>query len=247
MTRMIKVGVIGCRGRMGVEVVRAVEAAEDLALVAAVDAGDDYGPLTDADVVVEFTVPSATMANVRWCVDHGLDVVVGTTGFDSDRLATVQGWVADGRSRVLIASNFSIGSILMMRFAELAAPYFESVEIVELHHPDKVDAPSGTAATTARRIAAARAAAGVAPSPDATETDPLGARGATIEGVHVHSVRQRGLFANQEVRLGNEGEQLVITENGFARSAYMPGVLAAVRGIKDLPPFTFGIEGILGL
>ena len=244
---MIKVGVIGCRGRMGVEVVRAVEAAEDLALVAAVDAGDDYGPLTDADVVVEFTVPSATMANVRWCVDHGLDVVVGTTGFDSDRLATVQGWVADGRSRVLIASNFSIGSILMMRFAELAAPYFESVEIVELHHPDKVDAPSGTAATTARRIAAARAAAGVAPSPDATETDPLGARGATIEGVHVHSVRQRGLFANQEVRLGNEGEQLVITENGFARSAYMPGVLAAVRGIKDLPPFTFGIEGILGL
>lgn len=244
---MIKVGVIGCRGRMGVEVVRAVEAAEDLALVAAVDAGDDYGPLTDADVVVEFTVPSATMANVRWCVDHGLDVVVGTTGFDSDRLATVQGWVADGRSRVLIASNFSIGSILMMRFAELAAPYFESVEIVELHHPDKVDAPSGTAATTARRIAAARAAAGVAPSPDATETDPLGARGATIEGVHVHSVRQRGLFANQEVRLGNEGEQLVITENGFARSAYMPGVLAAVRAIKDLPPFTFGIEGILGL
>lgn len=244
---MIKVGVIGCRGRMGVEVVRAVEAAEDLALVAAVDTGDDYGPLTDADVVVEFTVPSATMANVRWCVDHGLDVVVGTTGFDSDRLATVQGWVADGRSRVLIASNFSIGSILMMRFAELAAPYFESVEIVELHHPDKVDAPSGTAATTARRIAAARAAAGVAPSPDATETDPLGARGATIEGVHVHSVRQRGLFANQEVRLGNEGEQLVITENGFARSAYMPGVLAAVRGIKDLPPFTFGIEGILGL
>lgn len=244
---MIKVGVIGCRGRMGVEVVRAVEAADDLALVAAVDAGDDYGPLTDADVVVEFTVPSATMANVRWCVDHGLDVVVGTTGFDSDRLATVQGWVADGRSRVLIASNFSIGSILMMRFAELAAPYFESVEIVELHHPDKVDAPSGTAATTARRIAAARAAAGVAPSPDATETDPLGARGATIEGVHVHSVRQRGLFANQEVRLGNEGEQLVITENGFARSAYMPGVLAAVRGIKDLPPFTFGIEGILGL
>lgn len=244
---MIKVGVIGCRGRMGVEVVRAVEAADDLALVAAVDAGDDYGPLTDADVVVEFTVPSATMANVRWCVDHGLDVVVGTTGFDSDRLATVQGWVADGRSRVLIASNFSIGSILMMRFAELAAPYFESVEIVELHHPDKVDAPSGTAATTARRIAAARAAAGVAPSPDATETDPLGARGATIEGVHVHSVRQRGLFANQEVRLGNEGEQLVITENGFARSAYMPGVLAAVRAIKDLPPFTFGIEGILGL
>ncbi len=244
---MIRVGVIGCKGRMGVEVVRAVEAADDLVLVGAVDAGDDYTPLLDADVVVEFTVPSATMANVRWCVDHGRDVVVGTTGFDEDRLATVRSWVAGGTSRVLVASNFSIGSILMMRFAELAAPYFESVEIVELHHPDKVDAPSGTAATTARRIAAARAAAGVSPSPDATETDPLGARGATIEGVHVHSVRQRGLFANQEVRFGNEGEQLVITENGFARSSYMPGVLAAVRGLKDLPGFTFGIEGLLGL
>lgn len=244
---MIKVGVIGCRGRMGVEVCRAVEAAPDLDLVAAVDAGDDFAPLGAADVIVEFTVPRSTMANIQWCVEHGLDVVVGTTGFDEERLATVRGWLHGRGSRVLIASNFSIGSILMMRFAELAAPYFESVEIIESHHPDKVDAPSGTAATTARRIAAARAAAGVAASPDATETDPLGARGASIDGVHVHAVRQRGLFANQEVRLGNEGEQLVITENGFARSAYMPGVLAAVRGIGSLTGFTFGIEGLLGL
>ena len=141
---MIKVGVIGCRGRMGVEVCRAVEAAPDLQLVAAVDVGDDFAPLAEADVAVEFTVPRVTLSNVRWCIDHGLDVVVGTTGYDEERLETVRGWLEGRASRVLIASNFSIGSILMMRFAELAAPYFESVEIVELHHPDKVDAPSGT-------------------------------------------------------------------------------------------------------
>lgn len=232
---------------MGVEVCRAVEAAPDLELVAAVDAGDDFTPLRAADVVVEFTVPDATMDNIRWCIQHDVDVVVGTTGFDDERLNQVRAWLEGRSSRVLIASNYSIGSILMMEFSRQAAPYFESVEIIELHHPNKVDAPSGTAATTARKIAAARAEAGLGAVPDATETDPLGARGATVDGIHVHAVRQRGLFANQEVHFGNPGEALTITANGFDRASYMPGVLTAVRGIKGLHGLTFGIESLLGL
>lgn len=244
---MLKVGVIGAKGRMGAEVCRAVEAAPDLELVAALDAGDDLAPLEAADVVVEFTVPAAVMDNLRWCVERGLDVVVGTTGFDDAKLDAVRGWLASSRSHVVIAANYSVGSLLMMRFAELAAPFFESVEIIELHHPNKVDAPSGTARATAARIAAARAAAGLAPVPDATEIDPDGARGASVQGIHVHSVRQRGLFANQEVRFGNEGEQLIVAENGFTRASYMPGVLAAVRAVRDLPGLTLGIESLLGI
>ncbi len=243
----MKVGVIGAKGRMGVEICKAVEAAPDMELVAAVDAGDDFTPLTGADAVVEFTVPKASMANIKWCVDHGLPVVVGTTGFDQPKLDEVRGWVEAAGGHAIIASNYSIGSLLMMRFAELAAPFFESVEIIELHHPNKVDAPSGTARTTAQKIAAARATAGLGPTPDATEDDPDGARGAKVDGIHVHSVRQRGLFANQEVRFGNEGEQLVIAENGFTRASYMPGVLAAVRAVRERPGLTLGIEGLLNL
>lgn len=232
---------------MGAEVCRAVEAADDLELVAALDAGDDLTPAEQADVVVDFTVPDSVMGNIAWCTERGLDMVVGTTGFDDARLDAVRAGLDGSDSHLVIASNFSIGSLLMMRFAELAAPHFESVEIVELHHPDKVDAPSGTARTTAVRIAAARREAGLGQTPDATRTDPDGARGASIEGVRVHSVRQRGLFANQEVRFGNDGEQLVITENGFTRASYMPGVLAAVRAVGDLPGLTVGIESLLGL
>lgn len=237
----------GARGRMGAEVCRAVEAAEGLELVAALDSGDDLTPAEQADVVVDFTVPDAVMGNIAWCTERGLHMVVGTTGFDDERLDAVRARLRGSDSHVVIASNFSIGSLLMMRFAELAAPHFESVEIIEAHHPDKVDAPSGTARTTAGRVADARRAAGLGDVPDATESDPEGARGATIDGVHVHSVRQRGLFANQEVRFGNEGEQLVITENGFTRASYMPGVLAAVRAVGDLPGLTLGIEALLGL
>lgn len=244
---MLKVAVIGSKGRMGVEVCRAIEAAPDLELVAAVDAGDDRTAVLDADVVVEFTVPSVTMDNIKWCVDNGLDVVVGTTGFDEAKLDTVRGWLDGTDVHAVIASNYSIGSLLMMKFAELAAPHFESVEIIECHHPMKVDAPSGTARTTAGRIAKARAAAGLGPTPDATEIDPDGARGANIDGIHVHAVRQRGLFANQEVRFGNEGEQLTIAENGFTRASYMPGVLAAVRAVREMPGLTLGIEALLGI
>ena len=243
----MKVGVIGAKGRMGAEVCRAVEASDDLTLVGAVDAGDDFSPLLDADVVVEFTVPDATLGNIAWCIEHGIDVVVGTTGFDDDKLDHVRQLLQGKGSRVLIASNYSIGAILMMEFARQAAPYFESVEIIELHHPNKVDAPSGTAATTARKIADARARAGLGPVPDATTHDPGNARGANVDGIHVHAVRQRGLFANQQVLFGNQGEALTITANSFERSCYMPGVLTAVRAIKGLTGLTLGIESLLGI
>ena len=244
---MLKVAVFGAKGRMGVEVCRAVEAADDLELVAALDAGEDRSPAAGADVVVDFTVPDAVMGNLEWCAAQGLHAVVGTTGITTERLETIRALYADGRANAIVASNYAVGSLLMMKFAEIAAPFFESVEIIELHHPNKVDAPSGTAVTTAGRIAAARAAAGLGATPDATELDPDGARGAKVDGISVHSVRQRGLFANQEVRFGNEGEQLVITENGFTRGAYMPGVLAAVRAVPTLPGVTVGIESLLGI
>lgn len=244
---MLKVAVFGARGRMGQEICRAVEGAEGLELVAALDIGDDRDAARGADVAIDFTVPDAVMGNVEWCTGQGIHLVVGTTGITPERLERIRELVAAGGANAVVASNYSIGSLLMMKFAEIAAPFFESVEIIELHHPMKVDAPSGTAVTTAGRIAAARAAAGVGPSPDATEIDPDGARGARIDGISVHSVRQRGLFANQEVRFGNEGEQLVITENGFTRGAYMPGVLAAVRAVPTLPGLTIGIESLLGI
>lgn len=244
---MLKVAVFGARGRMGQEICRAVEGAEGLELVAALDIGDDRDAARGADVAIDFTVPDAVMGNVEWCTGQGIHLVVGTTGITPERLERIRELVAAGGANAVVASNYSIGSLLMMKFAEIAGPFFESVEIIELHHPMKVDAPSGTAVTTAGRIAAARAAAGVGPSPDATEIDPDGARGARIDGISVHSVRQRGLFANQEVRFGNEGEQLVITENGFTRGAYMPGVLAAVRAVPTLPGLTVGIESLLGI
>ncbi|MEA5154611.1 4-hydroxy-tetrahydrodipicolinate reductase [Raineyella sp.] len=245
---MTTVAVFGANGRMGREVVAAVEAAPDLVLGATVDHGDDRGPVAAADVVVDFTVPDVVMGNLEWAISHGVHCVVGTTGFTPERLDTVRGWLAaHPGTNAIIASNFSIGALLMMKFAAEAARFYESVEVIELHHPDKVDAPSGTAVTTARRIAAARAAAGVAPSPDATASQLDGARGAVVDGVHVHSVRQRGLFAHQEVLLGNPGETLTIREDSMARTSYMTGVLAAVRAVGSRPGLTEGIEDLLGI
>lgn len=246
MARM-KVAVFGAKGRMGAEICRAVREAPDLELVAALDVGDDRDAAGAADVAIDFTVPDAVMANLEWCARNGVHAVVGTTGFTRDRLDQVGRWFAEGGCNAVVASNYAIGSLLMMRFAEIAAPFFESVEIIELHHPNKVDAPSGTAVTTAQRIARVRAESGCDPVPDATTQEVPGARGAEIDGIRVHAVRQRGLFANQEVRFGNEGEQLTIVENGFARSAYLPGILAAVRAVPGLPGLTVGIESILGL
>lgn len=250
MADVLEVGVLGSRGKVGSEVCRAVAAQPDLALVAQVDAGESLEALTagGARVVVDFTHPDAVMDNLRFCVAHGIHAVVGTTGFDDDRLATVRGWLTDAPGvGILVAPNFSIGAVLMMRFAAQAAPYFDSVEIVELHHPDKADAPSGTSARTARLIAEARRAAGSAPMPDATSTGLAGARGAEVEGVHVHSVRARGLLAHQEVVLGGVGETLTIRHDSLARSSFLPGVLAGVRAIPSRPGLTVGLEELLDL
>jgi 4-hydroxy-tetrahydrodipicolinate reductase len=243
---MISVAVLGARGRMGAEVCRAVEATDDLELVAAVDLGDDIASIAGASVAVDFTHPGAVMDNVTWCVEHGVHVVVGTTGFDEDRLAAVDKLVAAAPGvGVVIAPNFGIGAVLMMRFAAEAAVHFDSVEIIELHHPGKADAPSGTAARTAGLVAAARREAGLGPSPDATTTERDGARGATVDGVRVHAVRLAGLVAHQEVLLGGHGETLTIRHDSLDRSSFMPGVLLAVRAVGDRPGLTVGLEALL--
>jgi 4-hydroxy-tetrahydrodipicolinate reductase len=243
----MKVAVFGARGRMGMEVVRAVEAAAGLELVAAVDAGDDRSAAEAAEVVVDFTTPDAVMDNIAWCAGHGINVVVGTTGFDAERLASVRRVAEEAGVGVLVASNFSVGAVLMMHFSELAARFFESAEVIELHHPNKVDAPSGTARSTAARIAAGRAAAGLGPVPDATTQELPGARGAEVDGIRIHGVRLRGLIAHQEVLFGGEGETLTLRHDSLDRVSFMPGVIAAVRAVPGTKGLTIGIEGILGL
>jgi 4-hydroxy-tetrahydrodipicolinate reductase len=235
---------------MGSEVVRAVGAADDLEVVAALDDGDPLADLVDAGarVVVDFTRPHAVMDNLRFCIEQGIHCVVGTTGFDDDRLATVGEWLQRRPDvGVVIAPNFGIGAVLLMRFAQEAARFFPSVEIVELHHPGKVDAPSGTAARTARLVAEARRTADLPPAPDAT-TDALpGARGADVDGIPVHAVRLTGLVAHQEVLMGATGETLTLRHDSFDRTSFMPGVLLAVRGVAGRPGLTVGIESFLGL
>ncbi|HEY1920084.1 MAG TPA: 4-hydroxy-tetrahydrodipicolinate reductase [Streptosporangiaceae bacterium] len=245
---MIKVGVLGVKGRMGSTVAGAVAAADGMTVAAAVDAGDDREPLAGCDVVVDFTHPAEVMDNLRWCVGHGVDCVVGTSGFDEARLAELAGLLSDAPARVLVAANFSIGAVLMMHFATQAARFFESAEVVELHHPAKADAPSGTALRTASLIGEARASAALGPPPDATTSQVDGARGATVGDVHVHAVRLAGLVAHQEVLFGGHGEILTIRHDSLDRSSFMPGVLLAVRQITSLPPgLTVGIESLLGL
>ena len=245
---MTRVGVFGSRGRMGAEVCRAVDSAPDLELVAALDLGDDRTPAEAAEVIVDFTHPDAVMDNLSWCIDHGIHAVVGTTGFTDERLNHLRTILADHDGvGVLVAPNFSIGAVLMMRFAEQAAAFYESAEIIELHHPAKADAPSGTAANTARRIGAARNAAALGAPPDATEEELPGARGAQVDGIRVHGVRLRGLVAHQEVLFGAEGETLTIRHDSLDRVSFMPGVLAAVRAISTRPGLTVGIEPILGI
>lgn len=245
---MIKVGVFGAKGRMGSEVCRAVEGAEDLELVGGVDAGEDRSVLEGADVIVDFTRPDVVMDNLAWAIDHGIDTVVGTTGFSEERYDALRSRLAGHPGTgCLIAPNFGIGAVLMMHFAQEAARFFESVEIVELHHANKADAPSGTAATTAQKIAASRAQAGLGAVPDATAQQLDGARGATVDGIHVHSVRLPGLVAHQEVLLGSLGETLTIRHDSMDRVSFMAGVLTAVRAIGSRPGLTVGIEGLLGL
>ncbi|WP_277452077.1 4-hydroxy-tetrahydrodipicolinate reductase [Janibacter sp. DB-40] len=243
-----KVAVIGAAGRMGSTACEAVEAAEDLELVGRYDDGDDLGDLGGAEVAIDFTVLTASEGNVRHCVERGVHVVVGTSGWTDAKAEELRGEVeAAGGVGVLIAPNFAIGAVLMMQFAKQAARFYESVEVIELHHPRKVDAPSGTATRTAELIGAARAEAGLGPVPDATSEDPDGARGAQVDGVPVHAVRLRGLVAHQEVLLGNEGEMLTLRHDSFDRVSFMPGVLAGVREVGKHPGVTVGLEHVLGL
>ncbi|MEH1013804.1 4-hydroxy-tetrahydrodipicolinate reductase [Micromonospora sp. CPCC 206060] len=244
----IRVGVIGARGRMGIEVCKAVDAADDLELVAMIDEGDGLFSASDAgaEVVVDFTTPDVVMDNLHWCIDQGISVVVGTTGFTEQRLDRVRGWL-DRKPGVgvLIAPNFGIGAVLLMQFATKAARYFESVEIIEQHHPRKLDAPSGTATHTARLIAQVRAAAGMGPVPDATKEEVPGARGADIDGVRVHAVRSAGMVAHQEVIFGTTGETLTIRQDSYDRVSFMPGVLLAVRSVRQRPGLTVGLDALL--
>jgi 4-hydroxy-tetrahydrodipicolinate reductase len=235
---------------VGTEVCKAVDAADDMELVAMVDAGDWMFNVADAgaEVVVDFTHPDVVMDNVRFCVDQGIHAVVGTTGFTETRLAQVREWLAPKPDLgVLIAPNFAIGAILCMRFAAMAARFYDSVEIIELHHPRKVDAPSGTAARTAALVAAARVQAGLAPPTDATSSAVPGARGADVDGIRVHSVRLAGLVAHQEVLLGTAGETLTIRHDALDRSSFMPGVLLGVRSVLYHPGLTVGLEPLLDL
>ncbi len=251
----LKVGVLGAQGKVGREVCAAVEEAAqsegDLELVARIDVDDDIQTLVDQGVqaVVDFTHPDVVMDNLEFCISHGIHAVVGTTGFDANRLETLRGWLADsdGKAGVLIAPNFSVGAVLMMRFAAEAARFYESVEVVELHHPDKADAPSGTSRRTAELIAAARKEAGLGPIPDATSSGLDGARGADVDGIRVHGLRIRGLVAHQEVILGGIGETLTIRHDSLDRISFTPGVLLALRQIGEHPGLTVGLEEFLDL
>lgn len=250
MAEDLRVAVLGAAGRMGSTVCAAVRAAEGLELVAAVDADGDLSRVSDAgaQVAVDFTVPAVTEQNVHALVDRGVHVVVGTTGWTDDAYDRVRDHLVRAPGvGVVVAPNFALGAVLAQAFAAQAARWFETAEVVELHHPDKVDAPSGTSQATARAIASARAAAGRGPMPDATTTALDGARGAEVDGVHVHAVRLRGLVAHQEVLLGNPGELLTIRHDSFDRVSFMPGVLLAVRRVPALPGLTVGLEALLGL
>ena len=244
----IRVGVLGARGRMGIEVCRAVEAADDMELVAMVDQGDWLFNASDAgaQVLVDFTNPDVVMDHVHWAVDQGLNIVVGTSGFTESRIERIRSWLnLKPEVGVMIAPNFAIGAVLMMEFAARAARFFPSVEIIEMHHPSKVDAPSGTAMRTAAIVSQARTAAGMGAMPDATKDEMVGARGTEADGVRIHSVRASGLVAHQEVLFGTAGETLTIRHDSYERASFMPGVLMAVRAILDRPGLTIGLDSLL--
>jgi 4-hydroxy-tetrahydrodipicolinate reductase len=244
----MKVAVFGARGRMGSTVVDTVKQQPDMELVAQISEDSDLVSAEQADVMVDFTQPDVVMDNLKWSIDHGINAVVGTTGFTDERLDQVRNWLGERPSSgVVVASNFSIGAVLMMAFAAKAAPFFDSAEIIELHHPRKLDAPSGTARSTAEGMARAREQAKCAPMPDATAEALPGARGARVAGIPVHSVRLQGLVAHQEVLLGVAGETLTIRDDSYDRVSFMPGVMAAVRAVGMRPGLTVGMNQILGL
>lgn len=244
----MRVGVLGAKGKVGVTMAAAVEKADDLTLSAEVDAGDALSLFVDSgtEVVIDFTHPDVVMDNLKFLINNGIHAVVGTTGFTDEKLSQVDSWLAGSPgTAVLIAPNFAIGAVLSMRFAQEAARYFESVEVIELHHPNKADAPSGTAARTAKLIAEARK--DLPPNPDATSTSLPGARGADVDGIPVHSIRLAGLVAHQEVLFGTQGETLTIRHDSIDRTSFVPGVLLAVRRVRERPGLTVGLEPLLDL
>src|ERR1700752_178013 len=244
----MRVGVLGAKGKVGATMVLAVEAADDLTFTAGVDAGDPLSLFTDSqtEVVIDFTHPDVVMDNLKFLIDNGIHAVVGTTGFTDKRLSQVEAWLEESRTTaVLIAPNFAIGAVLSMHFAKQAARFFEYAEVIDLHHPQKADAPSGTAARTARLIAEARK--GLPPNPDATSTGLEGARGADVDGIPVHSVRLAGLVAHQEVLFGTQGETLTIRHDSLDRTSFVPGVLLAVRKAAERPGLTVGLDALLDL
>ena len=246
----LRVGVIGAGGRMGTQTVQAVEDAGDLELVAAVGGRESLAPLVEAgvQVAVDFTHPDVVLEHVRFCIENGIDLVTGTSGLIGPPLDTVRGWLGEHAERsVVVAPNFAVGAVLTARFARQAAPFFESVEIIERHHAGKIDAPSFTAKSAAREIARARADAGLGPVPDATTSDPDGARGADVDGIAVHAVRMPGMVAHLEVVLGSAGETLTLRHDSLHRSSFMPGVVLAVRAARGRPGLTVGLEALLGL
>ncbi len=243
----MRVAVFGVNGRMGGEVCRAVTTSPDLDLVAGLDVGDNRNDARRAQVVVDFTHPDGVMENVQWCIDNGLHMVVGTTGFTDERYDQIREWLGDAKVGVLVAANFSIGAVLMMHFASVAAAHYDSAEIIELHHPAKADAPSGTSVATAHMIAAARKGAGLGDVPDGTVQSLPGARGAVVDGIHIHGVRLGGLLAHQEVLFGSSGETLTIRHDSMDRASFMPGVVSAIRWVPSHPGLTIGIGPLLGL
>lgn len=246
----IKVAVLGAKGRMGSESVKAISAADDLELVASLDLGDSLDLLksSGAEVVLDFTHPDSVMKNLEFAISNGIHVVVGTTGIDSQRMDVIKSLLAKNpKVGAIIAPNFGLGAVLMMQFAAKAATYFESVEIIELHHPDKADAPSGTATRTAELISEARARAKKSAIADKTSSGLAGARGAKVGDVPIHSIRLRGLVAHQEVLLGDQGETLSIRHDSIDRSGFMPGVLLAIRSVKTRAGLTFGLENVMDI
>lgn len=246
----IKVGVLGAKGRVGSAVVDGVNAADDLELVAAVDRGESLDVLTaeGVEVVVDFTTPGAVMDNLAFCINSGIHCVVGTTGFDDERYSRVRAWCADNAGvGVLIAPNFAISAVLTMAFAKQAARFFDSAEVVEYHHPNKLDAPSGTAIKTAQGIATARREAGLGTAPDATEQALDGSRGADVDGVKVHAVRMTGMVAHEDVIFGTQDQSLTIRQDSYGRTSFVPGVLTGCRQVADNPGLTVGLDSYLGL
>ena len=246
----IKVAVLGAKGRMGTESVKAISAADDLELVASLDLGDSLDLLksSGAEVVLDFTHPDSVMKNIEYAINSGIHVVVGTTGIDSQRMDVIKSLLAKNPNvGAIIAPNFALSAVLMMQFAAKAATYFDSVEIIELHHPDKADAPSGTATRTAELISDARAKAKKSAMPDKTSSGLAGARGAKVGDVPIHSIRLRGLVAHQEVLMGDQGETLSIRHDSIDRSGYMPGVLLAIRSVKTRAGLTFGLENLIDI